>query len=36
MCSSEKLVKSMDEVLLFVEKGIPDGKEYSYKEAADE
>lgn len=26
----------MDELLLFIEKGIPDGHEYTYREAADE
>lgn len=30
------MVKSLDEMLLFIEKGIPDGHQYEYKEAADE
>ena len=30
------MVKSIDELSLFIEKGIPDGHEYEYKEAADE
>mmetsp|Transcript_17171 Transcript_17171/g.12277 ORF Transcript_17171/g.12277 Transcript_17171/m.12277 type:complete len:210 (+) Transcript_17171:240-869(+) len=36
VCGGNKIVRSMDEVLLFIEKGIPDGKEYTYREAADE
>jgi len=36
VCHGGKVVNSLDDLLLFIEKGIPDGKEYIYKEAADE
>lgn len=36
VCHGDKVVKSLDELSLFVEKGVPDGHEYRYKEAADE
>jgi hypothetical protein len=36
VCHGAKVVKSVDELVLFIEKGIPDGHEYEYKEAADE
>jgi len=36
VCHGDKVVKNLDDVLLFIEKGIPDGHEYRFKEAADE
>jgi DnaJ-class molecular chaperone len=30
------VVKSLDDILLFIERGVPDGHEYKYKESADE
>lgn len=28
MCHGDKVVKSLDDLVLFIEKGIPDGHEY--------
>ena len=28
VCRGDKIVKSLDEVLLYIEKGVPDGHEY--------
>ena len=36
MCHGDKVVKSLDDLLLFIERGVPDGHEYKYKESADE
>lgn len=36
VCHADKVVKSIDELLLYIEKGIPNGHIYTYKEAADE
>jgi len=36
VCHGDKQVKSVDELTLFIEKGIPDGHEYKYRDAADE
>ncbi|CDW83960.1 domain containing protein [Stylonychia lemnae] len=36
VCHGDKQVKSVDELSIFIEKGIPDGHEFKYRDAADE
>jgi DnaJ-class molecular chaperone len=36
VCNGDKVVESLDDLVLYIEKGIPDGHEYRYKDAADE
>lgn len=35
-CRGDKLVNSVDELLIYIEKGIPNGHQYTYSDAADE
>jgi hypothetical protein len=36
VCHGDKVVKSLDDLLLYIERGIPDGHEFKFKDSADE